>query len=1036
MMYTRIGAQMFAATLMLLTALASSAGAQTGAFRVDIPARPLAEALQSLADQGDLQIVFKTDAVKDRMAPAVSGMMNPEQALTAILAGTDLKHVRVGTAYVVKGSGDRATPPSAATLSREWAGAADEDWRLASAGTDPLQAMKKVADSTQTAKPDSSSAADEAVEKTDSEVTVTGSRIRTLASRPTIQPVLSITSEEIERSGASSLAEIFGRIPQVSSYALGQLVQTQSVIDSHYADIASTRVSASLRGAPLGGTLLLVNSRRVPKNGHESGNEGYDISGIPLAAIERIDVLLDGASAIYGSDAAGGVINVILKKEYHGTQVQLNYENTFDSDVAVKTASITHGFAIGRLSAMATLSVEDANSMMWADRWFLRTFDRRAFGAPDFRGPAPFLGTGFIRTTDGSPLPGLNPGLAAIPAGSDGVNVTVQDYANPVVFQLYDGGEFAQYSTPYLRKSVLGSLEHRITDRLTAFAELRWNENRLTSVAASPIPYYASGSARIPAGAPGNPFGVPIIGTKFFYDLPPAPPRASITENRALHGGLRGALSHGWGYEATLGEVRSQPDLGYGVLGFNAAKLAAAFVSPTPPILLYDSTAGISPNSPGTIEALTVSAGNAERVQTRTYTAQADGPLFSLRAGDVRLAGGTEYREDDVRFPLQSTTSTAPHGRARHTSGYFLEVYVPLISSAQQLRWADRLEARVAARHDRYSDFPAATKPSYGLLYRPLHWLTLRASHSSSYKVPTLSQLYRGAVQQTSPVAPTPDYFDALRGNQPVQADPVLRGVRTTVGGNPQLRPEQSESRTMGMVVEVPGVTGLSLSASYYKTEYTDRAGRLTLAERIVLFPETITRGPSLATDPAGWAGPVVSFLDFDLNIASEILAGYDFAARYNRQTRWGEFALNANANHMTLREVRGQPDRPLSSSSTPDVFPLQLNGSLFWSRGPCELGLLASFRDRARFSLNQTVYVPATIRWDFHGSYDFSRNARLSRSGPGWLTAALADTRIALTIFNLFNRLPPIYPGSGLPDNTVVDSRLRRFAVSLTKQF
>jgi iron complex outermembrane receptor protein len=170
------------------------------------------------------------------------------------------------------------------------------------------------------------------------EVFVTGSRIWSPAGEQTMQPVLTITSKDIERYGVSSLGELFKYIPQVSSHSTGQLIQTPNTFSSHFVDMTSARVTASLRGAPAGGTLLLINGRRAPKTGQETGADGYDLSGIPLAAIDRIDVLLDGASAIYGADAVGGVINVILKKGYSGTTVRLGYENTFDKDAAVRSA--------------------------------------------------------------------------------------------------------------------------------------------------------------------------------------------------------------------------------------------------------------------------------------------------------------------------------------------------------------------------------------------------------------------------------------------------------------------------------------------------------------------------------------------------------------------------------------------------------------------------------------------------------------------------------------------------------------------------
>src|SRR5690606_30443147 len=131
------------------------------------------------------------------------------------------------------------------------------------------------------------------------EVVVTGSRIRGLLGQATIQPVFTLTAEDIERTGATSLGEVFNYVPQISSYSEGMFEQSAFAFGASSGSSTDTRVTATLRGAPSGGTLLLINGRRAPRNGQEQGVDGYDLAGIPLASIDRIEVLLDGASAVY-----------------------------------------------------------------------------------------------------------------------------------------------------------------------------------------------------------------------------------------------------------------------------------------------------------------------------------------------------------------------------------------------------------------------------------------------------------------------------------------------------------------------------------------------------------------------------------------------------------------------------------------------------------------------------------------------------------------------------------------------------------------
>lgn len=192
-------------------------------------------------------------------------------------------------------------------------------------------------------------------------VEVTGSRLRGLLDGATAQPVLTVDAVAIDRLGAQSIGDVLRSIPQLSSVNTGQantqnqrnaLVNTVTGVTTYQAGAtqigaSAGLVSANLRGAPAGATLLLIDGRRAPKNNQSRSGDGFDLNGVPLAAIERIEVLLDGASSIYGADAMGGVINVITKRNYRGSELRLGYENTRDTDVGVLTASLSTAFPRG-----------------------------------------------------------------------------------------------------------------------------------------------------------------------------------------------------------------------------------------------------------------------------------------------------------------------------------------------------------------------------------------------------------------------------------------------------------------------------------------------------------------------------------------------------------------------------------------------------------------------------------------------------------------------------------------------------------------
>jgi outer membrane receptor protein involved in Fe transport len=873
------------------------------------------------------------------------------------------------------------------------------------------------------------------------ELTVTGTRIRGLVGQQSIQPVLTITKEDIERYGVSSLAEVLRYIPQVSSAEQGQVFQNPLVTGqpSLPTSITSNRVTATLRGAPLDGTLLLVNGRRVPKNGQSIalsgtslgffGQEAYDLSGIPLAAVERIDVLLDGASAIYGADAVGGVINVILKRDYRGTEMRLNYDNPFDTDASVKTVGVTHGFASEKFSVLLGASWEETNALMWPDRNFLLSFDRRHLGGSDGRFASNFDGPGAILSNPAfpvTPLPGLTTDRLAIPAGSAGAGLTVADYVNAGPLPgPFDHGAYLLAATPYERLGVTGNMEYEFTPALKFFAEARWGESRTASTGA---PLFAFNLV-LPAGAPGNPFGTAIRFNKRFFDLPP-PARTAATENQGVTAGLRGDIFRGWRYEAAVHDVRGLSRASLRNVAINQALLTAAMAGPNPPVLLYDSTTGVSPNPPGTIEMLTTVSNTTERTGTRTFDVQLDGPAFALPAGEVGVSFGGEYREEQLGFPVAATGLNRRSGR--YTSGFFAEARVPLISRKQGWPLVHNLEASLAVRRDDYSDFGGATSPRYGLLYQPVEWLKLRGSYGEGYKVPTLGQLHLPPIAATATVF----WVDAARGGE-VQ----FNFLPTVIQGNPALQPERSENVTAGIVLNVPFVEGLSLSFDHYDSKYLGRVGLLELTDLIVLSPEKVTRGPNLPGDQPGWPGRVTSFLNIPDNVGETQIAGYDVSLDYYRPTAsWGTWTMKATLSQIRLNEVRASPDLPPQPSSLPSNLPAQINGSIFWEHGAFRTGTLCTYREEtfAELAPDGTVFgpfIPSAIRWDWQGSYDFSRSNWAALNGSRW-GRLLDNTRINLTVFNVLDKDPPLFELNTFPDTTVIDARLRRYAISVIKNF
>lgn len=867
---------------------------------------------------------------------------------------------------------------------------------------------------------------------------VTGSRLRGLLDGATAQPVLSLDSAAIDLMGAQSIGDVLRNIPQLSSVTTGQantqnqrnsLVNTVTGATTYQAGTtqigaSAGLVSATLRGAPAGATLLLIDGKRAPKNNQARSGDGFDLNGVPLAAIERIEVLLDGASSIYGADAMGGVINVITKRNYQGSEVRLGYENTFDTDAGVRTASVSHGFAAGRLRGLVTATWETSNAMMLRDRDFVASFDRRPYGGLDYRSSSMPGGAGRVSRTGTVPLPGLAVTNVAIPAGTNGASLTVNDFNGAgVIADPFDAGMYSQYAAAYERSSVFSKFDYRVRPWLEMYATARAARNRNTQLT---TPIQASGLA-VPAGYPGNPFGIPVNLYKTFVDL--APVRESTNDSQGYTFGATGRLPAGWRYDASvsLAHSHTKADADSGAT-ITSALFTAAVAAGKTPNLFYDGSRVASPNAPGTIEALTTVTRDEEKDQTWTYALQVDGPVHRLPAGAVALALGVERREEYADFPLRLATDTSSALSGRNTvNAAFAEVNAPLFGGDYRKPLFHQLSLSGSYRREDYGTGGISSTPRAGLAWRPVPWLLVRGSYGEGFKVPTLQQRGAPVTTSNSTTAATAANVDPLRGNT---VNPIYPATR---GGKADLRPEQSENTTAGLVVEIPAMPGLSVSLDAFDNVYRDRVATLLFSQMALLYPERISRGAKLATDPAAWAGLVTAADLRPINVGFSRTTGYDLGLRYDRTVSLGRVQLGLTGTNYTRNVFIPTPGGLPSPTVNTDSLPVQISGNALVSRKAWGLGVLTTYRAANRPAADRGV-IPAAIRWDVQVNHDFAKSGWALAQGGG-IRRLIGDTKLSLTVFNLFNRQPP-FDDLFMPDNTVVDARLRRYGLSLRRTF
>lgn len=340
----------------------------------------------------------------------------------------------------------------------------------------------------------------------------------------------------------------------------------------------------------------------------------------------------------------------------------------------------------------------------------------------------------------------------------------------------------------------------------------------------------------------------------------------------------------------------------------------------------------------------------------------------------------------------------------------------------------NQLNFSASYRYEEYEDGSGAKNPRVGLAWRPAGWLLVRGSYGEGFKAPSLQRRNAPIIVAPSSTVPSASNLDPMRGNT------VNNPYPTSTGGKPDLLPEESENTTFGLVAEVPGLRGLSFSFDWYDNVYDNRVTTLTFNQMALLYPQRITRGPNLVTDPAGWLGPVTAADLRPINVSFSQTTGYDIGVKYDRATSSGDILFSLVGTKYTRNTLVPSPDLGPSPSVSTESLPTQVNGHVFLTRSAWGVGVLATYRGANRSDPSRR-FTPAATRWDVQINYDFTKAAWLKNMDTGWLRHAFRDTKLSLSIFNAFDREPPL-DFSSFPDNTVLDSRMRRYALSLRRTF
>jgi iron complex outermembrane receptor protein len=867
-------------------------------------------------------------------------------------------------------------------------------------------------------------------------VIITGSNIKR-SDYEGPQSIIVYDTKKIEQSGARTVSEVLRRLPQNTASNTNDSIST----GLSFSPGAS---AASLRGLGITATLVLLNGRRIaPFPLAQNGTDAFvDLNSIPIEAVDRIEILKEGASAVYGSDAIAGVINIILKSNYTGGQVETYYGNTTSKDAGELREGLLSGFANEKFHIMVSANYFHRNPLANVDRGFSATADHRNQSGVDLRSARPNPGTILFSGSDAFPY-----GVAAVPPGGNGrTNVPGFDPANyflPGILpdgnfrNWFDLNKYTELISETERWGALTSFGYNITPHLEFFGEASYQAVKsVTRIAPTP-PDSAGEALFVPATNPFNPFGQDV---QFLWRAVEAGPRRDRVELDAYRylGGLRVKdLPKNWSAEvAFLYTETNIVDHSYG--GFlSVAKTQAALNDTNPATALDVFGDGFGINNPNTIKGLVIKPRNDGIAYIYSGDFKASGDLFSLPAGAVKLAIGGENRVEALaqKFsePPGSIVGFGGAGSSgdRDVRSLFYEVSIPVTSAKWNVPAIRKLEFSIAQRYDDYSDFGDTTKPKFGFAWKPLDSVLFRGAYSEGFRAPSLPQLFTGKTVTT----------DTNSGDFVASPD-----VSVTTGGNPALQPETSYAYFLGFVVDPPFVPNLSIAMDFYRIEQRNLIGQPSEQFIFENIPDAVTYDAN---------GQIVNINATFRNLGKVVTDGFDVDLNYKLETKIGTFTFESRFTFINSFErviLPGDPNREFVDTFAIPEF--KMVNSLFYANAGFEAGVTVNYIDSYDDQIELTRHVGSFTTVDLQASYEFNYvpdnllNYSKDKGGSGktskeMVPGSLAGwkkwlngTKVTLGCLNVGDAQPPFANVEEGYDTATADATGRFIYASIRKRF
>jgi outer membrane receptor protein involved in Fe transport len=908
------------------------------------------------------------------------------------------------------------------------------------------------------------------------EVIVTGTRVRRVDAE-TASPIFVIDQAQIAQSGAVTVGDLVSRIPAINGFAINPSVNNGGGFGES---------NIELRGLDAKRTLILLDGRRI----NLAGNSGsVDVNQIPINLIERVDVLKEGAGAIYGSDAIAGVVNFITKKTTDGIELTGDWGQTTKHDAQHHNLGLIFGTTTDRASFQVGMNYNQQDELTMAKRSWSRNALYLYSGAFS-KGGSSRTPTGRIFLSSTTAV-GQHYGCGSITRVAGAAGTALGDFRcfqNPA--DKFNFQPFNLNLTPQERGALFSKMNYRVSDYFEAYGEVVYNHTH-SGFQLAPLPFDAlNDNIIISKNNLYNPFGIDFggpVNNDIALRMSSVGNRRSDTASASLIStfGLKGKIGEtGWRYDGNVSYNRlDQTANVYGYLDFGALQNAVgpSFIGPGGVPTCGTVAAPIGDCVPANFFNLSANPAALANIssyyttqntfKSKTANLDMNGTIVKMPAGDLLGSVGVSYTGLEGAFQTSSITTLKPpdflhcaisqEACSGDSSGYYnvkeiyAELFVPIL---HDVPGAADLNIDVGGRYSKYSLFGSTNRLQFKLEYRPVKDLLVRGTYAQIFRAPTIADI------SAAPAVNAPTLNDLCNGytGANTAAYPHLQaacvGVPTTgnfqepqnqvtgvITSNMNLSPEKGDVKTFGLVYDPSYVRGLSLSADYwdYKVD-----GQIT-----TLDPNYTMRACATTGDPAfcsllhrltvgSNAGLFLKFEQPTVNLGLLKTKGVDIGLRYQmRDTGIGDLTFAVDGTHLlswTNTPAPGLPSVELAGTEDKQFgFYAKNRGtaSINWSQSAIEAMVTARYVSGVDIPLTNFNFGTGLF-----GGYHLGSVVYVDVSAGYNIKAT--NTSLRVGILNLTDKDPPIGginsfgAGSSVTDVGVYDTVGRRYFVGFTQKF